>query len=42
MIEKNFIIWLDVINISLSKHRSNSDNPLTPESLIEVLKEYKN
>ena len=36
------MIWLDVINISLSKHRSNSDNPLTPESLIEVLKEHKN
>ena len=42
MIEKNFIIWLDLINNSLSKHRSNNDKPLTPESLIEVLKEYKN
>ena len=42
MIEKNFIIWHDVIINSLSKHRSNNDNPLTPESLIKILKEYKN
>ena len=42
MVERNFIIWLDVINNSLSKHRSNNDNPLTPENLIKVLKEYKN
>ena len=42
MIEKNFIIWHDVINNSLSKHRSNNDNPLTPESLIKLLEEYKN
>ena len=42
MIEKNVIIWHDVINDSLSKHRSNNDNPFTPESLIEILKEYKN
>ena len=42
MIEKNFIIWHDVINNSLSKHRSNNGNPLTPESLIIILKEYKN
>ena len=42
MIEKNFIIWRDVINNSLSKHRSNNDNPLTPESLIKILEEYKN
>ena len=33
MIEKNFIIWHDIINNSLSKHRSNNDNPLTPEKL---------
>ena len=42
MIEKNFIIWHNVINTSLSKHRSNNDNPLTPESLIKILKEYEN
>ena len=42
MIEKNFIIWHDVINNSLSKHRSNNDNPLTPQSPIKILKEYKN
>ena len=42
MIEKIFIIWHHVINNSLSKHRSNNDNPLIPESLIEILKEYKN
>ena len=39
---KNFIIWHDDINNSLSKHRSNNDNPLTPESLIKILEEYKN
>ena len=38
MKEKNFINWHDVINSSLSKHRSNNDNPLTPESLIEILR----
>ena len=42
MVERNFIIWHDVINNSLSKHRSNNDNPLTPESLIKILEEYKN
>ena len=42
MIEKIFIIWHDVINISMSKHRSNNDNPLTPESLIKIIEEYKN
>ena len=42
MIEKNFIIWHDVINNSLSKHRSNNDNPHTPESLVRILEEYKN
>ena len=42
MIEKDFIIWHEVINNSLSKHRSNNDNPLTPESLIKILEEYKN
>ena len=42
MIEKNFVNWHDVINNSLSKHRSNNDNPLTQENLIKVLKEYKN
>ena len=26
----------------MSKHRSNNDNPLAPESLFEILKEYKN
>ena len=42
MIEKNFLIWHDVINNSSSKHRSNNDSPLTPESLIKILKEFKN
>ena len=42
MIEKNIIVWHNVRNNSLSKHRSNNDNPLTPENLIEILKEYKN
>ena len=42
MVESNFIIWHDVINNSLSKYRTNNDNPLTPESLIKILEEYKN
>ena len=42
MIEKNFIIWHDVKNNSLSKHRSNNGNSLIPGSLNEILKEYKN
>ena len=42
MVERNFMIWHDVINNSLSKHRSNNDNPLTQESLIKNLEEYKN
>ena len=42
MIEKNFKFWHDVINNSLSKHRSNNYKQLTPESLIEILKDYKN
>ena len=25
----------------MTKPRSNNDNPLTPESLIKILKEYK-
>ena len=41
MMERNIIIWHDVKIKILSKHRSNSDNPLTPESLIEILKLYK-
>ena len=35
MIEKNLIIGHDFMFHSLSKHRSNSNNPLTPESLLE-------
>ena len=42
VIEKNIVIWHDVISNSSSKHRSNNDNPLTPESLIDVLKSNKN
>ena len=42
MIEKNFLFLHDVINNSSSKHRSNNGNPLTPESLIKILKEFKN
>ena len=36
MIQKVCITWHDVINNSLSKHRSNNDNSLTPEKSIEV------
>ena len=42
MIQKNNINWYDFIINFLRKHRSNNDNPFTPENLIEVLKEYKN
>ena len=42
MIEKNFLFLHDVINNSSNKHRSNNGNPLTPESLIKILKEFKN
>ena len=41
MIQKIFINWHDVVNNSLSKHRSNNDNSLTTECLIEILKENK-
>ena len=42
VIEKNLIVGHNFIIHSLSKHRSNSNNPLTPESLLENLKKYKN
>ena len=42
MIGKKYFILEAVISNSSSKHRSNNDNLLTPESLVEVLKEYKN
>ena len=42
MIQENNINFYDSIINFLRKHRSNNDNPLTPENQIEVLKEYKN
>ena len=41
MIQKNIITWLTVRINSLSKHWSNSDNPLTPENFMEILKLQK-
>ena len=42
MIEKKHYNLGQCLKNWLSKHRSNNDNPLTPESLIEILNEYKN
>ena len=40
--DKNrLVIWHDVVNNSLSRHRSNNNKPLTPSQLIEVLEKYQ-
>ena len=39
--KKRLVIWHDVVNNSLSRHRSNNNKPLTPSQLIAVLKEYQ-
>ena len=40
--DKNrLVIWHDVLNNSLSRHRSNNNKPLTPSQLIAVLEEYQ-
>ena len=38
--KKRLVIWHDVVNNSLSRHRSNN-KPLTPSQLIEVLEKYQ-
>ena len=39
--KKRLIIWHDVVNNSLSRHRSNNNKPLTPSQLIAVLENYQ-
>ena len=39
--KKRLVIWHDVVNNSLSRHRSNNNKPLTPSQLIAVLENYQ-
>ena len=39
--EKNFILWHDVLNNSLSKHSSNRNRPLSCPELLKVLSYYQ-
>ena len=39
--KKRLVIWHDVVNNSLSRHRSNTDKPLTPSQLFAVLEKYQ-
>ena len=39
--KKRLVIWHDVVNNSLSRHRSNNIKPLTPSQLKAVLEEYQ-
>ena len=39
--KKRLVIWHDVVNNSLSRHRSNNNKPLTPSQPIEVLEKYQ-
>ena len=39
--KKRLVIWHDVVNNSISRHRSNNNKPLTPSQLIAVLEEYQ-
>ena len=39
--KKRLVIWHDVVNNSLSRHRSNNNKPLTPSQLIAVHEEYQ-
>ena len=38
---KRLVIWHDIVNSSLSRHRSNNNKPLTPQQLITVLEKYQ-
>ena len=40
-VKKRLVILHDVVNNSLSRHRSNNNKPLTPSQLIEVLVKYQ-
>lgn len=37
----DIVIWHDVINNSLSKHKNNNKNPLTIDQLVPILREYR-
>ena len=37
----NIVLWHDVINNSISPHKSNNNHPLTIKQLLEVLKKYR-
>ena len=39
--KKKLVLWHDVVNNSLSPHRSNNIQPLTPSQLIAVLESYQ-
>ena len=39
--KKRLVIWHDVVNNSLSRHRSNNNKPLTPSQLFEVHEKYQ-
>ena len=39
--KKRLVIWHDVVNNSISRHRNNNNKPLTPSQLIAVLEEYQ-
>ena len=39
--KKRLVVWHDVVNNSLSRHRSNNNKSLTPSQLIEVLEKYQ-
>ena len=38
---KRLVMWHDVVNNSLSRHRSNNNKPLTPSQVIAVLEKYQ-
>ena len=39
--KKRLVIWNDVVNNSMSRHRSNNNKPLTPSQFIAVFKKYQ-
>ena len=39
--QNNIVLWHDVINNSITPHKSNNDHPLTIKQLLEVLKKYR-
>ena len=39
--KKDLVIWHDILNNSVSKHRTNNYTPLSIDGLIEILKKYR-